>query len=137
VQRAAERVRNVRAEMGVPPKERVTIEVPSDVPDPTAALLAHFAIADVARTAAAGTSPEDALAGVAVRAPQELLAARYRRDLERLRAEVERLESKLRNGQFVAKAAPGVVAKERTKLEGYRADFARTQAALAKLSVSS
>jgi valyl-tRNA synthetase len=134
MQRTIERLRNLRAEIGLPPKERVTLDVPANVSEPLASLLAHFATATVDRRApAAGASLEEALAAVQVRAPQGFLAARYGRDAQRLRAEVERLEKKLANGEFVAKAAPEVVAKERAKLEGYRLEFDRVEAALAAL----
>ncbi|MGA8533940.1 MAG: hypothetical protein WB615_07510, partial [Candidatus Tumulicola sp.] len=70
---------------------------------------------------------------VKAHAPRRLLAERYEKDVRHLRNEVERLERKLDNAAFVAKAAPGVVAKEREKLDGYRSEFARAEAALAAL----
>jgi valyl-tRNA synthetase len=42
---------------------------------------------------------------------------------ERLRSEIDRLEVKLANAQFVAKAPPDVVQAEREKLEKYRAEL--------------
>ena len=48
-------------------------------------------------------------------------------------AEVARSEKKLANEGFVARAAADVVAAERAKLDGYRAELARAQAALAEL----
>jgi valyl-tRNA synthetase len=51
----------------------------------------------------------------------------------RLDAEVERLQKKLGNEQFAAKASPDVVAKERTKLAGYEAERARAIEQLARL----
>ena len=131
--RAAEHVRNARAEMGLAPKDRAALEVPENVPETAAALLSRFTAGDVERVPAAGMNAREALALVALRAPHGVLAARYRRDAERLRGEVERLERKLANEQFVAKAAPGVVAKEREKLEGYRQEYVRVEAALAAI----
>jgi valyl-tRNA synthetase len=112
----------------------VTLEVPANVSTPIARLLAHFATASLdVGTNSAGEPLKGALDEVKVRAPHGVLAARYGKDVERLRAEVDRLEKKLDNAQFVSKASPEVVAKERSKLEGYRAEYARAEAALAAL----
>jgi valyl-tRNA synthetase len=46
---------------------------------------------------------------------------------------VERLQKKLGNEQFAAKASPDVVAKERAKLAGYEAERARALEQLARL----
>jgi valyl-tRNA synthetase len=133
IKQAAERLRNERAETGLAPKDVVEIEVPSNVAPSTATLLAHFVKAQVVPAAPAGSSESEALANVKLRAPRDVLAPRYRKDVQRLHGEIERLERKLANAEFVAKAAPGVVAKEREKLEGYRMDFVRVEAALAAL----
>ncbi len=133
LQRCAERLRNLRAEMGLQPKEPLTLDVPADVPESVASTLAHFVAGSVERMAPSGATLEDALAAIGARAPHDVLFGRYRKDVQRLRNEVERLERKLENAAFVAKAAPGVVAKEREKLEGYRSEFARVEAALAAL----
>jgi valyl-tRNA synthetase len=128
-----ERIRNLRAEIGLQPKERVTLEVPENVEAELAALLAHLSSGTVRRSAAAGATPAQALAAVRPEAPRAVLEERYRKEIARLRNEVERIERKLANGQFVAKAAPDVVAKERSKLEGYRQEYARTEALLAQI----
>jgi valyl-tRNA synthetase len=133
---AVERIRNLRAEMGLQPKERIAIDVPANAPDDAAALLARLANADVRRVAAAGATFDDAIAATTPRAPKGVLRERYRKEVDRLRVEVERLERKLENGQFVAKAAPDVVAKERSKLEGYRLERERVESALAALGES-
>ena len=44
-----------------------------------------------------------------------------------LRKEIERLEKKLANEQFVAKAPPAVVEEERRKLAEYREALARLE----------
>jgi valyl-tRNA synthetase len=133
LQRCVERLRNVRAQMGLQPKEPITLDVPGDLSAGVASALAHFAGGSVERVAALGGTQEDALAAVGARAPRDVLFERYRKDVQRLRNEVERLERKLGNAAFVAKAAPDVVAKEREKLEGYRSEFARVETALAAL----
>jgi valyl-tRNA synthetase len=132
LQRAVERVRNLRAEMGLSPRERLVLDVPADVDDETAALLALFTWATVARCAATA-SGSDALAAVSARAPRGLLEQRYRKEADHLRAEIERGEKKLGNEAFVAKAAPNVVAKEREKLQAYRNELVRVETALGEL----
>jgi valyl-tRNA synthetase len=64
---------------------------------------------------------------IEILASDEIDPEQARRRIEerrgRLRAEVERGERKLANEGFVAKAPPEVVAEEREKLEGYRAEL--------------
>ena len=133
LQRSVERLRNVRAEMGLQPKQPLTLDVPHDVPEQVASTLAHFVAGSVERAGAVGGTLDEALAGIRARAPLGVLLDRYRKDVQRLRSEVERLERKLENAAFVAKAAPDVVAKEREKLGNYRSELTRAGAALAAL----
>ncbi|HEY1868042.1 MAG TPA: valine--tRNA ligase, partial [Candidatus Cybelea sp.] len=133
LQRTVERVRNVRSELGLHPRDRVVVDAPADVPDEMTALLGLLAQAAIERAPASGRTVEEALAAVGVRAPRELLAERYRKEAEQLRSEIDRGERKLGNEAFVAKAAPAVVAKERQKLENYRGELARVETALAQL----
>ncbi|HEY1867413.1 MAG TPA: class I tRNA ligase family protein, partial [Candidatus Cybelea sp.] len=131
--RTVERVRNLRAETGLHPKERITIEIPANVPEEMAELLALLGAATPERIAPAGDSLDEALAAVRVHAPQEVLEERYRKEAAHLRSEIDRGEKKLGNEAFVAKAAPHIVAKEREKLEGYRAELQRVEGALRAL----
>ncbi|MBV9263812.1 MAG: valine--tRNA ligase [Candidatus Eremiobacteraeota bacterium] len=130
LQRTVERVRNVRAEIGLHPRESVEIDVPGNVPEELSQLLALLAAAKPERCAAAGETLDEALAAVSVRAPRGVLEERYRKELKTLRLEIERGERKLDNESFVAKAPANVVANEREKLEAYRAEMARVEAAL-------
>ncbi|HZZ65349.1 MAG TPA: valine--tRNA ligase [Candidatus Baltobacteraceae bacterium] len=127
-----ERLRNLRAEIGMQPKDRLTIEVPEAVNDDLAALLALYAAGNVMRIAgpAKTNGAGDLLAAVRGIAPAQILTQRYQKEALRLRAEVERGEQKLGNQRFVANAKPEVVAKEREKLDDYRAELARVQARL-------
>ncbi|HTV73908.1 MAG TPA: valine--tRNA ligase [Candidatus Acidoferrales bacterium] len=127
------RARNLRSELGLSPKERITLEVPAGLDPERRALLARLAGADIVDMPT-GMPPADDLAAVSMRAPAGVLRARYERELERLAAEIERLERKLRNEQFVRKASPDVVAKEREKLAGYEGDRARARERLANLA---
>jgi valyl-tRNA synthetase len=133
LQRCVEKVRNVRSEMGLHPRERIDVDIPANIPDEIGELLGLLAGASVARSAATAGSIEEALAAVRPNIPRDLLAQRYHKEVTRLRSEIDRGEKKLGNEAFVAKAAPDVVAKEREKLEGYRSDLARVEAALAEL----
>jgi len=132
LQRTVERVRNLRAEMGLRPKERVVVDVPADLPETLTAPLALLAAASIERSAG-GASLEEALAAVSVHAPREVLEQRYRKQVEHLQSEIDRGKRKLSNEAFVAKAAANVVAKEREKLDNYRAELTRVEAALRAL----
>jgi valyl-tRNA synthetase len=136
IQRTAERLRNLRAEMGLQPREPLTLETPSNVPGAAAALLAHFTGGVLEPATPSGDTLDEALSGVRGRAPRELLESRYEKDLARLAGEIERLERKLANEAFVAKAAPDVVAKERAKLDGYRSEQNAVRSALEALTDS-
>jgi valyl-tRNA synthetase len=74
-----------------------------------------------------GGEPLAAVGPVEILASDEIDAGQARERIEerraQLRSEVERGERKLANEGFVAKAPPDVVAEEREKLEGYRAEL--------------
>jgi valyl-tRNA synthetase len=133
LQKTVERVRNLRAEIGVHPRDRVILDVPASVPEALAALLALLATATIEPRGSAGESLEEALEGVSVRAPRAVLEERYRKQVQHLQSEIDRGERKLSNEAFVARAAGSVVAKEREKLDAYRAELARVEAALRAL----
>ena len=131
--RAIERLRNLRADYGLRPKERAIVDVPENLPEEVADFLGFYAVATLNRTAAVSGPLADMLAATVIRAPHAALEQRYQKDLARLQSEIDRGEKKLANEAFVAKAAPHVVAAEREKLQGYRAELARTEAALQAL----
>ncbi len=117
--------RNTRSELKLPPRERLTLEVPAILDAEARALLALHANADIVETARAGNgSAADPLLAVTVRTAPDLLRRRLLGDLQRLDNEVERLEAKLSNAAFVNKASPDVVAKERAKLINYSSERA-------------
>jgi valyl-tRNA synthetase len=133
VQRTVERVRNLRAHLGMHPRARVVLDVAADVPDDVAALLALLASASIERCQPVGGNLEKRLAAVSARAPRDVLSEWFRKEAQHLRSEIERGEKKLGNEAFVVRAAPAVVAKEREKLDAYRSELARVEAALAEL----
>jgi valyl-tRNA synthetase len=124
------KVREMRSELALPPQERLTVDVPAALDGEARALLALHAHAHVETAAGSGDSA-DPLAAVTVRAPLGALRERYRKDVAHFEAEVERSEKKLANAQFTSKASPDVVAKEREKLSGYRAERDRVRELLA------
>jgi valyl-tRNA synthetase len=136
LQRTVERLRNLRAEIGLQPRDVLTLEVPAQVPDAISSLLATYTMgsAQTAQTSVGDTLAEQ-LGAVAGLAPKGVLVERYKKEAVRLRSEVERCERKLADERFVTHAKPEVVAKEREKLEGYRAEFARVEAALREMGV--
>jgi hypothetical protein len=111
----------------------MTIEVPPELDADARALLAVHAHATLVDAPALAGRPGDPLLAATPFAPPAVLAARYRKDLARLDAEVERSAKKLGNEQFAAKAAPDVVAKERAKLADYEAERERVRGQLAVL----
>ncbi len=130
---ATEQIRRLKADLDLPLASKPRTRVPGDVP--AAALNAIRSY--TASAAGASIEIDENLRGgvpaIVVEAPRDLLLERYKKDARRLRGEVDRGERKLGNKDFVAKAAPDVVAKEREKLEGYRAELARVEAALAAM----
>ena len=135
LQRTVERLRNLRAEIGMQPRDVLTLEVPVSVPDAVASLLATYTFGKTEQSAAQAPTLAESLGLVQGLAPKGVLAERYKKDAVRLRSEVERGESKLANQNFVANAKADVVAKEREKLEGYRGELARVEAALQEMGI--
>ena len=131
---SVERIRNARSEMGLKPTERVTL---LSAPLPPAfieqyALLVRGDI-EVDPALRADVPFADLLAQMKVQADAGVLRDRYAREIAKLDDEVGRLERKLGNDDFIAKAKPDVVAAEREKLEAYRRDRERARRALGEL----
>jgi valyl-tRNA synthetase len=135
LQRTVERLRNLRAQIGLQPRDLLTLKVPASLPADVASLLATYTTGNVEPIESSSDGLLESLNAVAGLAPKGVLAERYRKEVVRLRAEVERGERKLADQRFVANAKREVVAKERQKLEGYRAEFARVEAALKEMGV--
>jgi valyl-tRNA synthetase len=132
---AVERLRNERAENGIADRTRAAIGVPraNGALRELGNLVLHFANGEEVAVDARPQTPAEYLAGFAVRVDAGARRARLEKVRQRLRGEVERGEKKLGNEAFVTKAAPDVVAKEREKLDGYRAELALAEAELASL----
>ena len=128
------RVRDLRSELGLAPREKMTVDVPASLDADARALLGLHANATIVEAAAVDTSAEgEPLLAATPRAPAALLRARYAKDVVRLDGELRRLAEKLGNERFVSRAAPDVVAGERAKLAAYEAERIRTAELLARL----
>jgi valyl-tRNA synthetase len=130
---ATEHIRRLKADLEIPPGTKPVTRVPADLPGLGSVTMYAGALAGAKIEVDAGLS--GGVAAIVVEAPRALLLERYQKDAKRLRSEVERGEKKLGNEQFVAKAAPDVIAKEREKLQGYHDELARVEAALATMEV--
>ncbi len=123
-------VRDLRAQLGLAPREKLTVDVPPALDADARELLAVLANATLVDTPGLGSVDGDALAAVRPHADDAVLAERYSREIARLDAEVERARTKLANDKFVSKASPQIVAKERDKLMRYEDERRRARAAL-------
>ena len=128
---ATEAIRRLKQELELPLGSKPVTTVPGDL----AGLASLTTYTEAAAGAAIRVDPklEGGIAAIVVEAPATLLLERYRKDAVRLRNEVARSERTLAKSEFIAKAAPNVVAKEREKLEGYRNELARVESALAAM----
>ncbi|HTV91366.1 MAG TPA: valine--tRNA ligase [Verrucomicrobiae bacterium] len=128
---ATEAIRRLKQELELPLGSKPATTLPGDL----AALSALTTYTEAAAGATISIDPnrDGGIAAIVVEAPRTLLLERYRKDAVRLRSEVERSERTLGKADFIAKAAPNVVAKEREKLEGYRNELARVESALAAM----
>jgi valyl-tRNA synthetase len=155
IKRKVEETRNLRAELGLSPKERMMIDAPTELGAEEYAveadLLRTLAYANLRFTLSASSSVEvsetvaasadlagyvrfnTAINSVRAVADTAKLRERYTREIARLESEVARSEKKLANEAFVAKASADVVAAERAKRDEYRRELERARAALRAL----
>ena len=132
-----EELRQVRAEWGIGPREPVRIAIPAALNAERGIVetLATLARADVtAADDAGGGTLVERIAAVRAVADRAKLLDFYQRKIGRGLTELERAEKKLANPGFVAKAAPDVVAGERTKAAGLRDELERIRRALDELA---
>jgi len=133
LRKKVEQIRNLRAELSLPPRQRLTVNVPSNVPPDAASLFATLATADIVAIPEQGRTIAEGIAAAEAQAPAGILSERYKKEEARLRSEIERLERKLADERFVANAKPEVVAKEREKLAGYQRELERIVKMLAEI----
>jgi valyl-tRNA synthetase len=137
---SVERIRNAKAELGLRPNDKVRLRS-APVPAEIVALYAAFVRGEIEIDHARGVAGNGSasadpaalallLAQVDVVADTAVLRERYVRAVAKLEEEVSRLDRKLANPQFIAKAKPDVVAGEQEKLAGYRTELARVRTTL-------
>ena len=134
LQRTVERVRNLRAEFGLHPRDRRRLDVPANVSEEMADLLALLTTASIERARAAGEDSEEALAAIAsarTRASCLRSAIARRPHICALKSTAARRNSATKRSS--RKPARSIVAKEREKLAAYRGELARVEAALDEL----
>ena len=140
-------VRNVRAQMNVPPSRKAKLYIATDraaeleqaggyICRLAMASEAVFCPADFAEPA--GCAAAITAAGKVYLPLGELIdldkeLARLQKELSNLENEVKRAEGKLKNERFTAKAPERVVAEEREKLEKYRGMLQATRERLASM----
>ena len=153
VQAVIVETRTVRAENRIAPKDKLRLIVKAAGREETAALEAQAAsiraLAGLSSLEFAAALPEgkSLLKGVAgpfeigivLEKPADLgqERERLRKELAKVDAEAAKIERKLENADFAAKAPTAVVAENRARLEGLRARREKLGQNLAKLSVSS
>ena len=144
-------IRNRRAEMNIAPSRKAAVFIETRYADAfnsaTAPFFARLASAsgiEVAESFPAGRVSADTCVQVVTPAATAYLPlsdlvdyekerARLTAEIAKVSAEVERLDRKLSNQGFVAKAPAAVVDAERAKLAAAREKLTATEAALAKL----
>jgi len=132
--------RNVRSEMKIPPKDRITLYITGEPSVATTTSTASLArVSDLRRVSELPASDSP----VAIAGPHRLMPyievdlaaerARLQKESARLAAEIGRAKTKLGNASFVERAPAPVVAQERERLAGFEATLAKVNAQLAKL----
>ncbi|RKQ89110.1 valine--tRNA ligase [Brockia lithotrophica] len=143
-------VRNLRAEVGVPPQTKIPLHVRVDAEEASvvfrtfAGAFERLARAELVRVGRDVKRPPTSLtlvfSGGEGYVPLEDLVdldseiARLRRELDRLDGELERVRRKLLNPDFTARAPEEVVSKERAKEAEYRELRERVRSRLEELT---
>ena len=139
-------IRNRRAEMNVPPSRKAKLFIVSDRSDvyneKTSKFfikLAYASEVEYLNACGGGNTVQIVAGGATVYIPMGELVdlekerARLKGECDKVAGEIRRLEGKLSNEGFVAKAPAAVVEGERAKLAKYKEHLAQLQEALAKL----
>ena len=138
-------IRSVRADMNIPPKKKAPLLMIAGQLDPRLAAYAEqlSPMARVENVDLANTAPDNALQtvvdGVTYAIPLEGLVdkeaerARLTKEIEKLQAEIEKVDKKLSNPNFADKAPPAVVQQQHDRKAGFTDEVAKLQAALGNL----
>jgi valyl-tRNA synthetase len=144
------KVRNIRSEKNVDPKQGVVLRVAAEDREIATLLSAAkeyiFKLAgvkdleilpqlrgdkDAAHAVAAGCALEVPLAGLVDLGAER---ARLERELDRVRKEIDKLDRKFSNASFVAQAPTAVVEENRRRLADYQDQASRLQSGLERLA---
>jgi valyl-tRNA synthetase len=130
------RIRNAKAELELRPNDKVRLRA-APLPPEIAALLATLVrgnvVVEIDPARSADAPLETILAHIDVLADPAVLRDRYTRRVAKLEEEVARLERKLANPAFIAKAKPDLVEGERAKLADYQRELERIRTILRNL----
>jgi len=140
-------VRSVRSEMNVPAAAMVPLSVSGAYADTEERLRAHDVVikrlaradaitrADMPLAGAVQVLVDEATVSLPLEGVIDLKAERARlgREADKIRKEIARIDAKLGNEQFMAKAPGEVVEEQRERREDQMALLARTEAAVARL----
>ncbi len=139
-------IRNRRAEMNVPPSKKAALFIVTEHTDVFTAKTAKFfeklasaALVTVCRSHSDDTAVQIVTDSATFFIPlAEIIdldkeAARLTAEIEKLKGEIARIEKKLQNPGFVAKAPEAVVNGEKEKMKKYADTLEKTQDALKKI----
>lgn len=132
VQEAITRIRNLRAEAGIPPSKKGELYLGGAKGKELEAYEGYFkALASISEVQAVEEAVEGAsqivLEDLTLYLPLDELIdynkelQRFQEELKKTQSEIQRSQGKLSNAGFVDKAPQALVEKEREKLEGFRA----------------
>ncbi|VAV88372.1 Valyl-tRNA synthetase, partial [hydrothermal vent metagenome] len=141
-------IRSVKSEMNVPPGAKLPLLVASASAQTVERLERHLALVQwLGRTisvefvaeipkSALQTVVDEAVFGLVVEGVLDMSEERNRleNEITKTKGEILRIEKKLGNENFVARAPEAVVVGEREKLDGYREKLGKTEEILARLS---
>ncbi|MBN1488762.1 MAG: valine--tRNA ligase, partial [Phycisphaerae bacterium] len=140
-------IRDIRNKYNVPPSKKLDARVrvtgaAAEVLQPCAHLIQHMAGLEVVRIAADAERPADAATAVVRDADIYVCGVvdieqekqRLTKQREQLAGQIEGTEKKLANENFISKAKPEVVERERARLADLKAQFEAIEANLAALS---
>jgi len=130
VQRTVERLRNLRADIGLAPSARLNVRIPRSLPTEVVDLLLWYVRGDAELTDVSSASLEEALSAVTADAPRDVLLERYRKEAAHLQTEIQRVQRKLSDERFVGGAPAAIVERERSKLAHFESELERTRAGL-------
>ena len=141
-------IRSVRAEMNIPAGSKIPLNAVAPDKQTSARLQSHEdAVMKLARIETLSTTPDTPKGAVQIVHDEAIFAlplagvidigaekARLQKEIDTVGAEIVKIDKKLANENFVAKAPPAVVEEQKTRRSDYEAQADKLRAALAKLA---